>query len=52
MKIKFIRKIDELGRVVIPKDLVDMLDLGPDKVIEISVDGMCIIISKASEKNV
>lgn len=50
MAIKFIRKIDELGRVVIPKDLREMFNLKPDNVIEITADDTYILISKADEE--
>lgn len=51
MAIKFIRKIDDLGRIVIPKDLREMFDLNPGDDIEISADDMYILISKAESKD-
>ena len=49
MTIKFIRKIDNLGRIVIPKDIRDMFGFKPGDGIEISVNDMYIIISKIKE---
>ena len=51
MTIKFIRKIDDLGRVVIPKDLREMFDLKPGDDIAISADDMYILISKVESKD-
>lgn len=50
MKIKFIRKIDELGRIVIPKDLRRILDIKPCEELEISVTEGGVIIRKSEEK--
>ena len=51
MAIKFIRKIDDLGRVVISKDLREMFDLKPGDDIAISADDMYILISKVESKD-
>jgi len=39
MKNEIIRKLDELGRVVIPNEMRALLNLKPGDNIEISVDG-------------
>ena len=49
MTIKFIRKIDNLGRIVIPKDIREMFGFKPGDGIEISVNDMYILISKIEE---
>lgn len=41
-----VRKIDDLGRVVIPKELRKTLELNPQDALEIFVDGNRIILSK------
>ena len=47
MKDKIIRKIDELGRVVIPKEMRVLLNLKLGDDIEIITDGKEIIIKKS-----
>ena len=47
MKNVIIRKIDELGRVVIPKDYLLELDLGVGADVSITVEDESIIITKA-----
>ena len=51
MKIKFIRKIDELGRIVIPKDLRVMLRLEKEKNVEITLEDGAVILRKAEEQS-
>lgn len=46
MKIKIIRKIDKLGRIVIPKDVRKTLNIELGDNVEISIDGGRIIIKK------
>ncbi|MDU2266156.1 MAG: AbrB/MazE/SpoVT family DNA-binding domain-containing protein [Clostridium sp.] len=41
-----VRKIDELGRIVVPRELRTTLDVGPGDPIEIFVDGEQIILKK------
>ena len=41
-----VRKVDELGRVVIPKELRRTLDIGEKNSLEIYVDGEQIILKK------
>lgn len=41
-----IRRVDELGRVVIPKEIRNKLDIQEKDPIEIYVDGDCIILKK------
>ncbi len=45
MKIKIIRKIDKLGRIVIPKDVRTTLDLRVGDKIEIKVENNNIILA-------
>ena len=47
MKIKVIRKIDELGRIVIPKDVRVMLKIQSQDDIEITIENDSIILKKA-----
>ena len=42
------RPIDELGRIVIPKEMRNALDLKPKDEIEIYIDGSNMIMKKAS----
>ena len=51
MAVKFVRKIDELGRIVIPKDVRNMLSLKPGERIRISVRDMQILICKEEKDN-
>ncbi|ABS22131.1 AbrB/MazE/SpoVT family DNA-binding domain-containing protein [Bacillus cytotoxicus] len=41
-----IRKVDELGRIVIPKELRDMLDIGIKSPLEIFVENERIVLKK------
>lgn len=41
-----VRKIDELGRIVVPRELRTTLDVGPGDPVEIFVDGEQIILKK------
>ena len=47
MEIKIIRKIDELGRIVIPKDIREMLSFQIRDNVEITVQSNAIILKKA-----
>ncbi len=42
----YVRKLDELGRIVIPIELRRMMDLGEKDALEIYVDGDCVILKK------
>lgn len=44
-----IRKVDELGRVVIPKEIRDMLNIVEKDLMEIFIDGDSIILRKYEE---
>ena len=44
----FIRKIDELGRVVLPKEFRELLTLNMGDDIEIKVTGSSIVLTKYS----
>ena len=46
MDIKFIRKIDDLGRIVIPNDVRKSLGLKKGDKIEIDVRDGCVILKK------
>ena len=46
MKIKIIRKIDELGRVVIPKDVSKTLNIYPGDNVEITTENNTVILRK------
>ena len=46
MKIKIIRKIDELGRIVIPKDIRMTLHLEKGDDIEIAVEENAVVLKK------
>jgi looped-hinge helix DNA binding domain, AbrB family len=41
-----VRKVDELGRVVLPKELRDTLDIAEKDPLEIYVDGATIMLKK------
>lgn len=43
------RAIDELGRVVIPKDLRKSLGIGPKDMLNIGIDGNRIVLEKAED---
>lgn len=49
MEIRIIRKIDMLGRIVIPKDARRTLKLHTGDDIEISVVNQAVVIKKADE---
>lgn len=51
MDIKLIRKIDDLGRVVIPKDIRKALELNKHDEVEIDVVDNCIILKKVQWDN-
>ncbi len=41
-----VRKIDELGRIVVPIELRKSLNIGKREAVEISLDNDCILIKK------
>lgn len=41
-----VRKVDELGRIVLPKELRDTLDINEKDALEIYVDGAMVILKK------
>lgn len=41
-----VRKIDELGRIVIPAELRETMDVGPKDSMEIYTEGDCVILKK------
>ena len=43
------KKIDEVGRIVLPKDIRNKLDLHINEVIKIDVEGQKIVITKAEQ---
>lgn len=49
MKIQIIRKIDKLGRIVIPKDVRSSLNIEDNNDIEITIENDAIILKKAGE---
>ncbi|MBC8570616.1 AbrB/MazE/SpoVT family DNA-binding domain-containing protein [Zongyangia hominis] len=49
MKLKFNRKVDELGRIVLPMDVRRHLGFGKDQVLEITVQDDVILLRKAPE---
>lgn len=50
MEIKIVRKIDEVGRLVIPKDVRKTLDLQGGSEVEIMVKNDTVVLKKAKEK--
>lgn len=42
----FIRHVDELGRIVVPKEIRRQLNISETDAVEISVSGRCIVIKK------
>lgn len=46
MKTGMSRSVDELGRVVLPKEIRDSLNLKPGVRVDILVDGDCIILKR------
>lgn len=48
MGIKIIRKIDKLGRIVIPKDVRNSLDLNTFDDVEIRIEKDTIVLEKIS----
>ena len=51
MEIEIIRKIDALGRIVIPKDIRTTLKLAAGDATVISVEKGCIILKKVQVQN-
>ena len=51
MEMQIIRKIDKLGRVVIPKDVRTSLGLDSNDDLEIRVENGCIVIKKKNAEN-
>ena len=51
MEIKIIRKIDELGRIVIPKDARNTIGLNAGDDVEISVEGDAVMVKKCEVCN-
>lgn len=49
MEIKIIRKIDELGRIVVPKDVRQTLSIKCGDEIEITVEDGAIILKKCED---
>ena len=49
MELQIIRKIDELGRIVIPKDVRISLDLATGCDVKITVENGAVVLKKASE---
>jgi transcriptional pleiotropic regulator of transition state genes len=50
MQIKIIRKIDRLGRIVIPNDIRKTLKLQSGDTVEIKVENGAVIVKKEVEK--
>lgn len=48
--IGIVRKIDNLGRVVLPKETRDMLGMETGDPIEIYTDGECVVLKKYQAK--
>ena len=48
---KFIRKLDGLGRIVLPKDVRALLKINHDDYVEIDVKGENIIITKLKRES-
>ena len=46
----FIREVDSVGRIVIPKDLRRTLELTSDDNIEITLENGCIVLTKSEEE--
>jgi AbrB family transcriptional regulator, transcriptional pleiotropic regulator of transition state genes len=44
--IGIVRKVDHLGRIVLPKELRDLLGIQPQDGVEIFVDENCIVLKK------
>lgn len=49
MEFKIIRKVDALGRIVIPKDLRNLLGLENGTNVEIKIDNESIVIKNAEQ---
>ena len=45
-KYGIIRRLDEFGRVVIPKEIRYQLNLAPEDAVEINVQGRCVVVKK------
>lgn len=43
-----VRRVDELGRIVLPIELRRTLDIGEKDALEIYVDGACVVLKKHS----
>lgn len=50
MEIKIIRKIDELGRLVVPKDIRTTLDIQDGDELEFTVENGALVVRKHSEE--
>ena len=48
MKMKIVRKIDQLGRIVIPKDVRESLNIHLGDTVEIYVENNCVMLKKKS----
>lgn len=46
MEMQIVRKIDKLGRIVIPKDVRTSLGLDKDDDLEIRIENGCIVLRK------
>ena len=44
-----IRKIDELGRLVIPKEIRDLLEMGSGEDVEIRLEGNKVVLTKYTQ---
>jgi len=44
--IGIVRKVDHLGRIVLPKELRDVMQINPHDGVEIFVDNHCIVLKK------
>ena len=51
MKFKTIRKIDELGRVVIPNEIRGFLNLKEEDDVEIGIINNCIVVKRMENFN-
>lgn len=50
MKNGSFRRVDELGRVVLPIELRRALDIQERDLVEVGMEGECIVIQRAAEK--
>ena len=44
-----VRRIDQLGRVSVPKDIREALDLHPDDALRITLSGRTVVMEKARD---